>query len=973
MHNCQNLAMIFIAFAALVNHSENAGSSASATTVTLMQDSTPNKTAHTFTFRKTDNSDNRVDFSFSHASFKEIDYEILQFIGDDISKVELSCQWANNKTGIIDWKYHGIEEAKVKRRKATGNENGYIIDLSMGPPVVRMECFSRENATVSNSTFIYTGENNSPYLYNHQKRISATVLNRTTVLLSCLLKYPLENDEDADGKELQLFKDGERVDNQSFCLSYNPELGYLLNLTKIENELGTYECRVTNSEDDVVYVELDKGDFISVAYKRSQSTFYTGQMQPFECKFPKDVFENEFKWSYLWRNGSFTLLNEKKLNGTSYQDASYYFQTIKVAFDNQEIAGITCIGKAKGSESLYNSSYLVDVTEARMPNILNAEPKDAIITYRKDLALKCFASGDPVSWKWLKNGNDLTDGEHSYEKRNQSTLTFTPAVDDTEINYTCVTSNHLGSASYNFRVKVEEAGITPLVITAVVCAVTLIWLGLLAIIFFVLKWRRRLLPPSILNWFKLGEALDETDNKLEPYASLKYDYNRDIKYKDLIFGRKCSSGNFGEVTFGWLKENSSSKVQTLTPVAIKTINYDYSVTQKENNEKFYRFLAEIKKMQYMGCHKFVVSYIGAVTADVAKYSAYLLTEYCSGGDLESYLENFNNNNGPFRFYDDIQGLNQGSRYYNGEFNQVVLKTSNLMQWAQFIAAGMEYLSSKGLLHMDLAARNVLLACPGINSDELELVNIDPSILVPKISDFGLSRYLTGLQNIYQPIDPNRTFPVRWLPLESLKELKFSTKSDVWALGITFWEMFTLAKDDPYEAEGMVQNCPNQLIRLLETGHLLERPEYAPEKMWSVMLECWETNPADRPDFKMIHDKIQYINEHNYPLLTSLLDHYSTIRHIENLACNPIEESVVENEDGEVNIEAHDAELVNAMQNSLPKIILSQPGPSATVGYSTIIRNDNQMDDTVLHIRDSVGSSEDKEVTGNKNETQWGHN
>ncbi|ODM93443.1 Megakaryocyte-associated tyrosine-protein kinase [Orchesella cincta] len=190
--------------------------------------------------------------------------------------------------------------------------------------------------------------------------------------------------------------------------------------------------------------------------------------------------------------------------------------------------------------------------------------------------------------------------------------------------------------------------------------------------------------------------------------------------------------------------------------------------------------------------------------------------------------------------------------------KVVLKTSHLMRWAEFIAEGMYYLSSKKLLHMDLAARNILLALPGINSDEFAIV--DPADLIPKISDFGLSRYLIDLQNIYQPLDPNKKFPVRWLPLETLRELKFSTKSDVFALGVTYWEMFSLARDLPYMKEGLVQNCPTQLINFLESGRVLQQPEYAPEEMWTIMLECWQKNPADRPDFETIRDDLKDANK-----------------------------------------------------------------------------------------------------------------
>ncbi len=31
-----------------------------------------------------------------------------------------------------------------------------------------------------------------------------------------------------------------------------------------------------------------------------------------------------------------------------------------------------------------------------------------------------------------------------------------------------------------------------------------------------------------------------------------------------------------------------------------------------------------------------------------------------------------------------------------------------------------------------------------------------------------------------------------------KRMKFSAKTDVWAFGVTMWEIYTLAKDIPYE-------------------------------------------------------------------------------------------------------------------------------------------------------------------------------
>lgn len=61
-----------------------------------------------------------------------------------------------------------------------------------------------------------------------------------------------------------------------------------------------------------------------------------------------------------------------------------------------------------------------------------------------------------------------------------------------------------------------------------------------------------------------------------------------------------------------------------------------------------------------------------------------------------------------------------------EFNkQICIGTTDLVYWSFQTAQGMDFLSRKGVLHGDLAARNILLA-----SDNLI-----------RISDFGFSRSL----------------------------------------------------------------------------------------------------------------------------------------------------------------------------------------------------------------------------------------
>jgi serine/threonine protein kinase len=79
---------------------------------------------------------------------------------------------------------------------------------------------------------------------------------------------------------------------------------------------------------------------------------------------------------------------------------------------------------------------------------------------------------------------------------------------------------------------------------------------------------------------------------------------------------------------------------------------------------------------------------------------------------------------------------------------------------------MIYLSTKKIIHRDLALRNCLLEKKG-------------NEFIVKISDFGLSRMIGTENYYYSSEEGNRSeLPWKWLAPEVLLKFKFSTKSDV---------------------------------------------------------------------------------------------------------------------------------------------------------------------------------------------------
>ena len=121
----------------------------------------------------------------------------------------------------------------------------------------------------------------------------------------------------------------------------------------------------------------------------------------------------------------------------------------------------------------------------------------------------------------------------------------------------------------------------------------------------------------------------------------------------------------------------------------------------------------------------------------------------------------------------------------------------LLGFCQHVAAGIDYLHTKGFVHRDLAARNILLSkdniCKVERFSKLHTSNHFMSVFL-QISDFGMSR---DLQNDSYYITRGGEIPVKWTAPETLNYKKYSTASDVWSFGCLMYEIWSLGHK-PFE-------------------------------------------------------------------------------------------------------------------------------------------------------------------------------
>ena len=249
-----------------------------------------------------------------------------------------------------------------------------------------------------------------------------------------------------------------------------------------------------------------------------------------------------------------------------------------------------------------------------------------------------------------------------------------------------------------------------------------------------------------------------------------------------------------------LSESDDDKSKS-TLVAVKKLKSGAPNATTEAFEKEVNFMSRLTDRN-------VICILGVCYED----TPFIMMEYMEKGDLNQYLQKF-------------KTLSTTDSEQQGQ-----ITTSTLVHMTTQIASAMKYLASHNFVHRDLATRNCL---------------VGPNYLV-KISDFGMSRSL--YDSHYYRIHGRAVLPVRWMAFECFYG-KFSQKSDVWAFGITMWEIFTLANEQPYSDMSDKQVVEDALKGKNST--LLSKPKTCPLEVYKIMLECWAHNPEQRATFEQL--------------------------------------------------------------------------------------------------------------------------
>ncbi|KAJ6591671.1 kinase-like domain-containing protein [Mycena vulgaris] len=263
-----------------------------------------------------------------------------------------------------------------------------------------------------------------------------------------------------------------------------------------------------------------------------------------------------------------------------------------------------------------------------------------------------------------------------------------------------------------------------------------------------------------------------------------------VKTREIKRGVKIGSGGFSVVYKGfWLTRDMD--------VAVKVFREQNGVNELLDEVFIWRSFSHPNLHPFLGAAPF-------------EQPAFVVSPFCINGNALEYLEN--------------------------------TPKADRLQILHDISRGMEYLHAQNVVHGDLKARNVL-----IDDDGRALV-----------ADFGLAKFervSIKPAATQSPSEPNSTptktkmvnivGTLHWLAPECFVEGGVTKASDMWAMGMCAYELFTNGRIP------LVEIASDDLGQRLLDGARPNRVDTIPDSAWTTMERCWAHEPLTRPTFSQL--------------------------------------------------------------------------------------------------------------------------
>ena len=263
---------------------------------------------------------------------------------------------------------------------------------------------------------------------------------------------------------------------------------------------------------------------------------------------------------------------------------------------------------------------------------------------------------------------------------------------------------------------------------------------------------------------------------------------------------------FTTVTEAWLLGDCDTTRHY--DVAVKTLKE--CATPKHKMD----LASELKLLIYMGQHPNIVNVLASCTI---RGDLWVIMEYCDHGSLKKFLSDRRKRFSPSWAVQSADVSHE-------------LCLFDLLQMCEQVVKGLMFLHCWKVVHRDISGRNIFM---------------DANFNV-KIADFGLARtdgFIASIDDI---------MPIKWTALESLLRHEYTTKSDIWSIGILFWEIFSLG-DMPYP--GM---SSREVIQQLKEGYRMDPPDHCPDEIWQIITECWDADPDHRPSAAELFEELDEV-------------------------------------------------------------------------------------------------------------------